>query len=1010
VLTAGSWPGPPGAAPGRPAAGQQAGRSQAGGKPVPVAVPAAVPAAVASLLHLAPGDVLALHDRDTGARVRLRITGIFRAADPASLYWRLTPSGAGGSTTSGTFVTYGPLIVDPAAFSRGSLVVGGASWLALPRTARIRAGDLAALASRVDRADGALVNNAQLGGLQVSTGLPGLLRGVAQNDVVARSLLIIGELQLLLLAVAALALAASLLASQREGETALLSARGGGRWQLARLGGTESAVLAVTTVAAGSLAGGWLAGRLARSGPLHAAGLRLAAAPAIGWLAAGLVGLLCAALLIWPAFRAATPGAARARVGRPARAAGLARAGADVALVVIALVAISQLRRYQAVSRSTQGGLTIDPVLTAAPVLALAAGTAVLLRLVPLMARIGDRLAARGRRLGAAMASWEISRRPVRQGASVLLVVLAAATSTLALAQHESWRRSIADQAAFSVGADVRVDTLVAARPDLTARISRGPGVLGAMPVALPASNGSGQILALNARSAAATVLLRPDLSDLSPAVLWRRLVPRATGLAVPGRPARLAVSARLSRSAGKSSPLQVTLDVMDATGVSYALPAGPLPADGRVHRLAAVISPRRRAVYPLRLTGISLAYTLAATRTPNAMLTVGGIAAANGTAGVFAAPFSSGRALSRWAIRISAPGLGEAVEDALSPHEPPAGPQGVVDFVTAPAGELLNFEPGYGVLGSGSGLPSPISGTLTLNAPPLTGVTRAAGARAAGARGAAGGAAGAAGAAAARAAGTIPAIATRAYLTAAAVNVGGTLNLTFGAASVRVRIVGAVTRFPTVSSEGGGLVVDLAALQSVLNSENAGILPVSQWWLRTRQAAVPGNWPAGLPAGTAVESRTAATAALLADPLSGLPQQALPAIALAAAALAAVGFSVSVAAGVRERRAQRALLAALGVSRAAQARQLCLEQLLLSMPAAGAGLLLGAGLAQLLVQAVTLTATAAAPVPTVLIEIPWVLAAGLAVAVAVIPVLAAALTIARRPDPAAQLRAAESV
>jgi FtsX-like permease family len=673
-----------------------------------------------------------------------------------------------------------------------------------------------------------------------------------------------------------------------------------------------------------------------------------------------------------------------------------------VALVVIALVAIWQLRRYQAVSRSTQGSLTIDPVLTAAPVLALAAGTAVLLRLLPLTARIGDWLAARGRRLGAAMASWEISRRPVRQGASVLLVVLAAATSTLALAQHESWRRSVADQAAFSVGADVRVDTLVTARPDLTARISRGPGVLGAMPVALPASNGSGQILALNARSAAATVLLRPDLSGLGPAALWRRIVPRVTGLAVPGRPARLAVSARLSRSAAKSSPLQVTLDVLDATGVSYSLPAGLLPADGRVHRLAAVISPRRRAVYPLRLTGISLAYTLAATKTPTAMLTVGGIAAANGTAGPFAAPFSTGRALSRWAARMSAPGLGQAVDNALSPHEPLAGPEDVVGFLSVRAGELLNFAPGYGVLGNGVGLPSPIPGTLTLSAPPLTGVARAAGGRGAG------GTPGAT--AAARAAGTIPAIATRAYLSAAAVPVGGTLNLTLGTASVRVRIVGAVTRFPTVSGEGGGLIVDLAALQSVLTSQNAGILPVSQWWLRTRQAAVPGRWPAGLPAGTTVESRTAAAAALLADPLSGLPQQALPAIALAAAALAAVGFSVSVAAGVRERRGQRALLAALGVSRAAQARQLCLEQLLLSMPAAGAGLLLGAGLAQLLVQAVTLTATATAPVPTVLIEIPWVLAAGLAVAVAVIPVLAAALTIARRPDPAAQLRAAESV
>lgn len=81
----------------------------------------------------------------------------------------------------------------------------------------------------------------------------------------------------------------------------------------------------------------------------------------------------------------------------------------------------------------------------------------------------------------------------------------------------------------------------------------------------------------------------------------------------------------------------------------------------------------------------------------------------------------------------------------------------------------------------------------------------------------------------------------------------------------------------------------------------------------------------------------------------------------------------------------------------------------MLSLPAAVAGLLLGAGLARLLIQAVTLTTTAAAPVPPVLIEIPWGPAAGLAAAVAVIPVLAAALTIVRRPDPAAQLRAAES-
>ena len=150
--------------------------------------------------------------------------------------------------------------------------------------------------------------------------------------------------------------------------------------------------------------------------------------------------------------------------------------------------------------------------------------------------------------------------------------------------------------------------------------------------------------------------------------------------------------------------------------------------------------------------------------------------------------------------------------------------------------------------------------------------------------------------------------------------------------------------------------------------------------------------------------------AALRNNPLSAAPQQGVLAIAVAAALLAALGFSVSVAASMRERRTQSALLAALGVSRAAQAGQLCLEQLLLSVPAAAVGLLLGAGIAHLLIPAVTLTASAAAPIPPAVVNLPLGWAVGLAVAVTAVPVLAAAATVLRRPDPAAQLRAAEAV
>jgi ABC-type antimicrobial peptide transport system permease subunit len=147
----------------------------------------------------------------------------------------------------------------------------------------------------------------------------------------------------------------------------------------------------------------------------------------------------------------------------------------------------------------------------------------------------------------------------------------------------------------------------------------------------------------------------------------------------------------------------------------------------------------------------------------------------------------------------------------------------------------------------------------------------------------------------------------------------------------------------------------------------------------------------------------------LLGDPLPNVPQLALLVIALAAALLATIGFIVCVVAAVSERRLQDALLAALGVGRGARTSQLCLEQLMLSVPAAIAGALIGVGLARLLVPAVTLTSGAAAPFPPVHVVIPLGWTAVLALVVAAVPVLTAVVAAAHRPDPAAQLRLGDS-
>src|SRR5207244_12071900 len=105
-----------------------------------------------------------------------------------------------------------------------------------------------------------------------------------------------------------------------------------------------------------------------------------------------------------------------------------ARAGAVFARIGRAVVACWQLRHYSAVSAGASGTFGVDRVIVAAPALALAGGTVLALRLLPAGGKAGDRLAARGRRLTAAMVSWQISRQPIRQGGAALLIVLAVAT------------------------------------------------------------------------------------------------------------------------------------------------------------------------------------------------------------------------------------------------------------------------------------------------------------------------------------------------------------------------------------------------------------------------------------------------------------------------------------------------------------------------------------------------------------------------------------------------------
>lgn len=935
-------------------------------------VQAAVPASVAAALRLAVGQVLVLRDRQTNARVRFKVTGIYRPLDQNQPYWGLDLISPTGVSQQPGFITYGPFVVARQAFSAGHLAIGGATWLYGLATTKLSASQLHPLAGRIVRALNHLTSSVDLGGLQASSGLPAVLRVIGTKLVVARSLLLVGELELLLLAGAALTLTARTLASQREEELAIFSSRGAGRRQLLGMALAEALIITVIAAAAGAVLGSWLARLLSRAGALRAAGLKVTGIPADNWLTVGVVLLLCTVIMIWPALRSIAPGAVAVRRGRRAAVVLAASAGVDLALLVLAGLAGWQLREFSVLGR-TASGVGVDPVLAVAPAIALASGTVLPLRLLPMLARAGDRLAARTRRLGGALTSWELSRHAARQSAPMLLVVLAVGTSTLALAQHQSWRQSAFDQSAFIAGADVRADTLLPATPGTAGSIARARGVTSAMAVSTGLSSlGNGVALAIDTHRAARTVLLPSDEAKSS-AALWGVITPLGNPrfITLPGRAVRLRLMASFSQGKGHGlGPIRVTLTVMDGTGTMYTVPAGTLPADGRPHPLVADLT-SGQAAYPLKLFAISAGYTLPPPLKHGFLpsqissFSVTGLAASAAHAGPITDRLPVTTLLASWIPSVSAPEFDGGPVNGQPPK---------LIFTSHSKVIPVRFQPGDGLEttgGLGAPPPVPVSGIVTLRAVAPQAY--------------------------------VPGIATSKFLAVNNLGVGSEIQVGVGQATIDVMIAAKIKSFPTITASGGGLIVDETAVQEMVTALGQPPVPVTEWWLATKGGRVP----PGLPPGTTVTSRDRLAAALLSDPMSAIPQQAIQATAIAAALLAVLGFSVAVAGSVRERRSQTALLAALGVDGRGQARLLCLEALALSVPAAATGLALGALLAHLLVPSVTLTASAAAPVVPVLVKVPLALAAGIALIVTAIPVLAAAASAVYRPDPAAELRTA---
>ena len=952
----------------------------------------------ARALGLAVGDRVALTDRlDPSRTVTVDVTGTWRPAadDP---YWLGAPLELDGEARSGSFTTRGPFVVAPADLER---VVTGprhdVEWRAIPDAAAVAAGNVDALRTDLATLRERLHATVQpTRDISVTSGLADLLATVSAAIAASRSGIVLLTIQFGVLSLYAVLLVAGMLVERRRQGAALLRSRGASSVHLSAMAATEGMFLAVPAAVVAPILAIGVVRALGAVGPLAGTGIADAVAITPATIGASIgMALACVVALTVPTVASAvSPAGVRAARGRQLARTLPQRLGLDLVLLVLAGVAIWQLRLYGSpLTRDARGALGVDPLLVLAPAVGLVAGGLLAIRFLPRLAELGERSLRGGRGIVGATGARQLARRPLRYTRSALLVLLAVALFTFTAAYAGTWTRSQADQAAYAAAADMRVTWSEYARLPAWAAgsaIRSIPGVTTAMPVTRQTLDvgkavRGGRVLGVDPATAARIVAM-PDGAEgvaLREALAALPEGGPEPGLALSDPTARIRVTLDAALTAEgpaesepgfPNTPAVVTVGAVlrDADGRTV-LPV-PIPialvGDGQVVEIpltSIVDGMPAMPAGPLRLVALDLTVGPPSTGTVTGTLEATAVATSPDAAGDTWTPLALPTDQDGWAwTREGAEGS--------RPYTPPAD------------------APGRIVIGTGSAATPPVEGSLfppklaqTFRLAPVAGEIR-----------------------------PIAAIASASLLRASGAAVGDVVAATSSGLPVTLRIVGSTETFAPLDPSVPFVVVDGAALERLRFRSNGQALAPQEWWLALDGGAA-GGAPAqgGGAAAGAVEAAARVASAVRAAPiaatdvvsradlsrsLSGDPVAlgvvgALGLGALAALGIAAIGFLVSTSVSTSERIGELALLRALGLAPGQAVRWLALESAFLLSFALVGGLGLGLLLAWLILPFATLTATgvAAVPAPAVVVPVeailPLVALAGLLLLVTILVV-----------------------
>jgi hypothetical protein len=912
----------------------------------------------AAALRVSVGDTVPLVSRTAPSLApEVLVTGIWRP-DRADPFWLADPLELDGIERTGGFTTRGPFVVARSDLAdRATARAVELQWRALPAFEALRPDDVEPLrqdvASLRERL-AALVSPRTAP--TVVTDLPAILADVGRSIVVSRSGVLLLTVQFAVLALYAILLVAGMLVDRRRLDTALLRSRGASDGDLTGMAVTEALLLAAPAAILAPILAVGIVRALGAVGPLAAAGV--VTDVGIGGtaiLVSVLSALVCVVAFTVPAVLSATsPAVVRAFRGRQLARTLPQRLGLDVVLLVLAAIGVWQLRLYGSpLTEDARGVLGLDPLLVIAPAIGLVAGAVLAVRLLPRLAEIAERGMGRTRGSVAPLVARQLARRPLRYTRSSLLLMLAAALFTFAAAYAATWTRSQADQAAYASAADLRAiqpDVPVLPAWSAGAAYRSMPGVETAMPVdrqALDVGKAirGGVVLGLDPTAAATIVTMPPDADGAAIPGLLPRLAagrPGRPSVALPGTPARLAVTVDAALAAEQTTPLEPTYPSVagavtiaavleDADGSLFRIEGGPVEPSGGRQRVVIPLGGSVAGVdvapaYPLHLESIELAISSATGQTTTGTLDVTGVEVSDDAAGDAwtAVPFDAGAVGWRW-TRIDG--------STPSAYVPPGGMPGRIAVGTAPGMsepiERFAFDSDAG----------PVF-RLWATGPDVE----------------------------------VPAIAAGSFLAASGARVGDAIAATSSGLPVTLRIVGEVGTFPPLDPATPSVVVDGATLEWLRFATSGQVATPDEWWLSVADAdsATVAAALEAPPFTAEVVARTVLAASLSGDPIPLGVIGALGLGALAALVIAAIGFVVSASISTSERIAEFALLRAIGLSPRQLAAWLAVEHAFLLAFGIVAGVGLGLLLAWLVLPFSTLTASGAAAVPAPAVVVPW--------------------------------------